>query len=239
MPSTTGRDDAYRLEDIRSLSFRDVKRHAIFYLLELEKKGMITRSDGYQGILNAIAADVRSKHWKRIQRKVEKESMLEALAHLKERKKYFMEQIESYHSYVDTAMATMQRGKGKKRFVMPFTKQYFHLRELHRTGKAPQFGSFRYGAQDLYDKGILLSIDQTSPRQFDKIDVVISSSKPGVFTLELIDAHIGVSMGVTDLKMEELLQAQFENRTSLSLFDGMAKVNLNLLLYQINKKFYV
>ncbi|KAG8842212.1 hypothetical protein FRB96_005929 [Tulasnella sp. 330] len=232
MPSSGGRDAAYRLEDIRA----DVKGHAMFFLLELEKQGKITRADGYQGILNAIASDVRSKHWKRIQRKQELDGMTEGLTHLKERKKNFIEQIDSYHSYVETAMATMQRGKGKKRFVMPFTKQWGHIRSLQKHGQAPQYGSFKYSAQDLYDKGILLSIDQTSPRQFDKIDLVLSSNKAGVFTIEVTDTNMHVVMGTTDLKMEDLLQAQFENRVSLSLFDGLAKFNLNLLLYQINKK---
>ncbi|KAG8918288.1 hypothetical protein FRC01_001945 [Tulasnella sp. 417] len=236
MPSTTGRDDTYRLEDIRSLSYQEVKKHAIYFLLELEKRGKITRGDGYQGVLNAIATDVRSKHWKRVQRKEELDGMNEALTHLKERKKYFSEQIDEYNKYVESSMETMQRGKGKKRIVLPFTKQYFHLRGLQKAGKAPQFGSFRYSAQELYDKGILLSIDQTSPRQFDKIDIIISSDKAGVFTLEIKDTYLNITKGSTDLKMEELLQAQYEHRTSLSLFDGMAKVNLNLLLYQINKK---
>ncbi|EPQ59223.1 hypothetical protein GLOTRDRAFT_34245 [Gloeophyllum trabeum ATCC 11539] len=238
MPSTTGYESAYRMEDIRSLSFREVKAHAIYFLLELEKLGKITRSDGYQGILNAIAGDVRSKHRKRLQRQQEMENMEEALKHLRERKKYFEEQIDSYHKYVDAAMHTMQRGKGKKRFVMPFTKQYFHMRELQKSGRTPQFGSFKYGAQDLYDKGILLSIDQFSPRQFDKIDIIISSNEVGVFTIEVYNNTLGITNRVAsqDLRMEDLLQAQFENRASLSLFNGLAKVNLNLLLYQINKK---
>ena len=122
---------------------------------------------------------------------------------------------------------------------MPFTKQYFHLRDLQRTGQSPQFGSYKYSAQDLYDKGILLSIDQFSPRQFDRIDVVISSDRVGVFTIEVHNSNSGSSglIASTDLRMEDLLQAQFENRVSLSLFDGMAKMNLNLLLYQINKKY--
>ena len=222
-------------------SFRDVKAHAIFFLLELEKQSKVTRQDGYQGILDAIAGDVRSKHRKRIQRQQEKASMREAFSHLKERRKYFEEQIKSYHDYVDGAMATMQRGKGpKKRFVMPFTKQYFHLRDLQKSGKPPQFGSFKYSAQDLYHKGILLSIDQISPLQFDRVDIVISSNKIGVFTIEVFTSG-GVSgstlFASTDVRMEDLLQAQFENKVSLSLFDGMAKMNLNLLLYQINKKY--
>jgi len=241
MPSAAAQESAYRLEDIRSLSFREVKAHAIFFLLELEKQGKVTRSDGYQDILNAIANDVRSKHRMRLQRQQEIENMTEALRHLKERKKYFEEQIDSYNSYVEVAMATMQRGKSKKRIIMPFTKQYFHLRDLQKSGKSPQFGSFKYSAQDLYERGILLSIDQHSPRQFDKIDLVISSNRLGVFTIEMFNNAMGITnrMAVADVRLEDLLQAQYQDRASLSLFNGLTKFNLNLLLYQINKKFYV
>jgi len=241
MPSTGVNESAYRLEDIQSLPYTTVKEHALIYLLELEKLGKVTRADGYQGVLNAIAGDVRSKHRKRIQRKNEMESMNDALKHLKERKKAYEEQIQSYHSYIDSAMNTMQRSKGKKRFVMPFTKQFFHMRELQKTGKTPQFGSFIYRAQDLYDKGILLSIDQFSPRQFDRIDIVMESNEVGVFTMKVTNTLNGFANEVAsqELRMEDLLQANFEGQVSLALFDGMAKVNLNLLLFQINKKFYV
>ena len=90
-----------------------MKAHAIFYLLELEKQGKITRDDGYQGILNAIASDVRSKHRKRLDRRQEKEYMKGALKQLSERKKFFEEKIESYNAFVDGAMNTMQRGNQK------------------------------------------------------------------------------------------------------------------------------
>ncbi|EJF61117.1 hypothetical protein DICSQDRAFT_60830 [Dichomitus squalens LYAD-421 SS1] len=237
MPSTHGGDAAYRLEDIRSMTFREVKAHAIYFLLELEKQGRITRMDGYQGILNAIAGDVRSKNRRRVQRLHEKESLEESLKHLAERKKYFEEQIKQYHDYVETAMNTMQRGKGKRR-LLPFTQQYFHMRELQKAGKMPQFGSFKYSAQRFYDKGILLSIENYSPRQFDKLDIVISSNAVGVFTFEIFNHALGITnrMATQDIKMEDLLQAQFEDRASLSLFNGLAKFNLNLLLWQINKK---
>jgi Ras GTPase-activating-like protein IQGAP2/3 len=121
---------------------------------------------------------------------------------------------------------------------MPFTKQYFHLRDLQKSGKTPQFGSFKYSAQDLYDRGILLSIDQFSPRQFDKIDLVISSNQLGVFTIEMFNNTLGITnrMAIADVRLEDLLQAQYRDRASLSLFNGLTKFNLNLLLYQINKK---
>jgi len=239
--SAAAADSAYRLEDIRSLSFRAVKALAISYLLKLEEQGKINRGDGFQGILNAIAGDVRSKHRKRLQRQQEMQTMNEALRHLAERKKYFEEQIDSYHSYVETAMNTMQRGKGKKRIVLPFTKQYFHLRDLQKSGQSPQFGSFLYTAKYLYDKGILLSIDQYSPRQFDKLQLIMSSNSAGVFTLVLESTVLGVASRIAseDIRMEDLLQAKYEQRSSLSLFNGKVKVNLELFLYQINKKFYV
>lgn len=121
---------------------------------------------------------------------------------------------------------------------MPFTKQFFHQRDVQRSGKSAQFGSFKYSAQELYDKGILLSMDQFSPRQFDKIDIIISSDKMHVFTMQIYNNSLGASTLVasTELDMENLLKAQFENRISLPLFDGMVKVHVNFLLYQINKK---
>jgi len=240
-PSAGVNDSAYRLQDIRTLSYADVKEHALFYLLELEQLNKVTRADGYQGVLNAIAADLRSKHRRRIQRRQEMDAMNDALKHLNERKAAYKEQITSYNNYVDSAMSTLQRGKGKKRFVMPFTKQFFHIRELQRSGKTPQFGSYIYSAQELYDKGILLSIDQFSPRQFDRIDMVLESNEIGIFTVKVTNTMNGITTEVAtqELRMEDLLQANFEGRVSLSLFDGMAKVNLNLLLFQINKKFYV
>ncbi len=113
------------------------------------------------------------------------------------------------------------------------------MRELQKAGKMPQFGSFKYSAQRFYDKGILLSIENYSPRQFDKLDVVLSSNAVGVFTIEIFNHALGITnrMATQDVKMEELLQAQFDDRASISLFNGVAKFNLNLLLWQVNKKY--
>ncbi|PFH52708.1 hypothetical protein AMATHDRAFT_139198 [Amanita thiersii Skay4041] len=237
-PSAIAADSAYRLEDIRALNFAAVKAHAIASLLELEKRNKISREDGFQGILNAIANDVRSKHRKRLQRQQETETMKEILRHLAERKKYFVEQIDSYHNYVEAAMQTMQHKKEKKRFVLPFTKQYFHLRELQKSGQSPKFGSFIYSAEKLYERGILLSIDQYSPRQFDKFQITMSSNRAGVFTLVLESSLYGpmTRIAAEDVRMEDLLQAKYEKRPSLSLFNGKIKVNFELFLFQINKK---
>jgi len=121
---------------------------------------------------------------------------------------------------------------------MPFTMQYFHLRDLQRSGQAPQFGSHIYSAKKLYERGILLSIDQYSPRQFDKLQLTISSDFAGVFNLLLESTMLGVSSRIAseDIRMEDLLQAKYEKRPSLALFNGKVKVNFELFLFQINKK---
>lgn len=56
--------------------------------------------------------------------------------------------------------------------------------------------------------------------------------------MEVLNNALGITnrIGTADLRMEDLLQAQFENQASLSLFNGLVKVNINLFLYQINKK---
>lgn len=121
----------------------------------------------------------------------------------------------------------------RKKFVLPFTQQYFHLRNLKASGKVPKFGSYKYTAQRLIEKGVLLSLDQMSERQYDQIYLTISSDEPGLFT---IDASVlGMSGGSVDLRIEDLLEAQFSGQSSLSLMDRACVVNLNLLIHLINK----
>lgn len=128
----------------------------------------------------------------------------------------------------------------KKRIIIPFTKQYFHLRELQRAGQTPQFGSFIYSAKQLYDKQILISVDTYSPRQYDKLHLTMSSNSPGVFTLILESSLIGgvpTRVAADDIQMEDLLQAKYEQRSSLALFGGQMNVNLERFIFQINKKY--
>ncbi|MCO5613981.1 hypothetical protein L7F22_068261 [Adiantum nelumboides] len=224
-----------RLEDVRRMSFAQLKARTLENMLELEKLGKVSRSNKYQDMLNAIAIDIRNKHRKRIQRHNEKVAMHTTLQNLKEKKAYLEEQINSYHSYIDASMSTMQK-KGRKKFVLPFTQQYFHVRNLKASGKMPKFGSYRYTAQRLFEKGVLLSLDQFSEKQYDQIHLTISSDEPGLFT---IDASVlGVSGGSVDIRIEDLLEAQFSGQSTLSLMDRACTVNLNLLIHLINKKFY-
>ncbi|KDN47975.1 hypothetical protein K437DRAFT_273559 [Tilletiaria anomala UBC 951] len=224
-----------KLQDVRRLSFVDLKAHTLQNMLKLEQLGKVSRANEFQDMLNAIAIDIRNKHRKRIQRANEKAAMHVTLNNLGEKKAYLEEQIQSYNSYIDASMQTMQK-KGRKKFVLPFTQQYFHLRSLKASGKVPKFGSYKYTAQRLHEKGVLLTIDGFSSKQYDQISLTISSDEAGLFTIEA--SVLGVVGGSCDLRIEDLLEAQFNGLQTLTLMDSMAKCNTNLLIHLINKKFY-
>ena len=238
-----------RLEDVRRLSFAELKARTLENMLQLEQLGKVSRANKYQDMLSAIAIDIRNKHRKRIQRANEKTAMHTTLKTLDDKKAYLQEQIDSYHSYIDASMQTMQGGrKGKKRFVLPFSQQYFHLRSLKANGgKVPKFGSYKYAASKLLDKGVVVSVDglvarpdtasTTAPVAAPaEVHFTISSDQPGVFTMQVLN---GPSAGASaDLRIEDLLESQFNNQATLALIDAKLVVNVNLLVHLINKKFY-
>lgn len=231
--------DTRRLEDVRSLSFAELKARTLENMLQLEQAGKVSRVTGYQEMLNSIALDIRQKHRKRIQRHNEKTSMMVTLDNLAEKRKYLEEQISSYHSYVDASMQTMQKKGSKKRFVLPFSQQYFHLRSLKQQGKVPKFGSYKYTASRLHEKGILLKIDDFGERQFDQLTLTIFSDEAGVFTIDA--SLLGVKAASTDLRIEDLLEQQhnsLSNSQQISIGGATATLNLNLLIHLINRKFY-
>ncbi|KAK4688659.1 Ras GTPase-activating-like protein IQGAP2/3, partial [Tremellales sp. Uapishka_1] len=228
----------YHIESIRSLPFMEVKSRAIEFCMKLERSGKLARQDNFQGLLVSIASDIRQKHHLRKTRTKNLIAMNEAFEHTSEKKKGFEDQIKYYHDYIDSAMAALQQ-KGKKKPTF-LSKQYRHQRVEAKSGRKSKFGSYKYTAADLYEKGILLSVNQFSPRQFDKVHVVLSSNEVGVFTLEMSHPNTASNpvIGNEQLRMEDLLQAQFDNNVRLDLFDGTAAFNLNMLIHQINKKFY-
>ena len=74
--------------------------------------------------------------------------------------------------------------------------------------------------------------------QFDKMEVILSSNSVGVFNIEIRNNALGISNRIAqaDVKMEDLLQAQYQDRASVSLSNDQVKFHLESLLYQINKK---
>lgn len=126
----------------------------------------------------------------------------------------------------------------KKKFLMPFTKQYNHQKELERSGRVPKFGSFKYSARSLSEKGVLVEWSGMSERDWDKINLTISCDEVGVFSIEGSRGSIQMPGASALVPIEDLLQAQFEAHQFMNLFEGGLKLNVNLLLHLLYKKFY-
>ncbi|KAI4104651.1 MAG: hypothetical protein LQ339_003729 [Xanthoria mediterranea] len=226
--------------DLAALSYAELKRTALENILRLEQLGRLTRHNHYQDLLNEIAIDIRTKHRRRIQRQRELEGVRLTLARLNDQATYLEQQLKTYNDYIEQAMVTLQNKKGKKRFLMPFTKQWDHERELARSGRVPKFGSFKYSAQELGNRGILVAWHGYTERQWQHIDLTISSNEVGVFTLDGSNGPIAMPGASAQVPLDDLLQAQFNNTQFMEFFGsgGEVKVNVNLFLHLIMRKFY-
>ncbi|KAF1810753.1 RasGAP-like protein [Eremomyces bilateralis CBS 781.70] len=247
--STTGH--ATSALDITALTYAELKRTALENFVTLERHGRLSRHNNYQDLLNSIALDIRTKHRRRIQRTRELEGVKATLAALDEKSEWLDSQLKSYNDYIEQAMITLQNKKGKKRFLLPFTKQYNHEKELQRAGRVPKFGSFKYSAQNLANKGVLVSWKGYHERQWEKINITISSDQVGVFHVEGSVGSMMIPGASAMVPLDDLLQAQFNNCQFVNLFgtsgndatggkggEGSLRLNVNLLVHLLMRKFY-
>ena len=230
--------DANNILDISRLSYPDLKRIALENVLQLQSIGRLSQVNYYQDLLNEIAVDIRTKHRRRLQRQRELENVKTTLTRLNEQAAYLEQQLKTYNDYIEQAMVTLQNKKGKKRFVLPFTKQWEHERELQRAGRSFKFGSFKYSARNLADKGVLVHWRGYNERQWDRVDLTFSSNEVGVFTIDGSSGNMMIPGANAQVPLDDLLQAQFNNTQFMEFFEGALRVNVNLFLHLIMKKFY-
>ncbi|KAJ3121772.1 hypothetical protein HK098_003406 [Nowakowskiella sp. JEL0407] len=226
-----------KTSDGQRLTFTQLKRKALENMDALEAEGLVSKKNSYQDMINSIATDMINKHKRRNQRRRELLSLRNTLKNLEEKSGYLNDQKKSYHDYINSCMSQLTNKKSKtKRQPFMFSRQYYHLRELQKDGgKIPQFGSFKFTADNLYKKGVLISIQDYSPKQYGGITLTISSDEAGVFNIEA--SFLGIKMPEKlELRLEDLLQSQYDNVQVMTIFD-IAKVNINLLIYLINKKY--
>ncbi|KAI5356662.1 Putative rasGAP protein [Septoria linicola] len=240
-------EDRRDLIDLQGMTYAELKSTALENILQLEQPHVppqfrVSRHNNYQEILNALAADIRQKHRRRIERQRETESTRATIQQLDAKAQFLDDQLKSYNDYIEQCLHTLANKKGNKhKFVMPFTKQWSHERELERAGRQPKFGSYKYSARQLADKGVLLSWAGYQQEHWGNLNVVISSDEVGVFHLEASSGSMMLPGASANLLLDDLLQAQYDNRSSISVFEesqGAAKLAVNLLLHLVFKKFY-
>ncbi|XP_072405007.1 ras GTPase-activating-like protein IQGAP3 isoform X2 [Chiloscyllium punctatum] len=207
------------------LSIEEKKRKIIRSLRKLEAAGVISAANGYQQLVNEIARDIQNQRRYRQQRKAELAKLRETLHRMNSKTVFYEEQIDYYNQYIRTCLdnlATNGQGPGKKAAAGKRNK-----------GKA---ASLHYTAAHLREKGVLLEIEDLPISQFRNVIFdIVQSEEVGAFDVKA--RFMGVDMEKFQLKYQDLLQLQYEGVAVMKMFDK-AKVNVNLLIFLLNKKFF-
>ena len=211
------------------LSFMKTKIKKNLQTLELEQ--VVTRKNNYQDIINMIAQDIRNQRRYRNQRKQELMKIKQTIQSLQEKRKFYESQIDYYNRYVKTCIDNLQKKSNNRK-----SRGLFKRTDADDNGQKSHHEKLKYSAAKLYEKGIVLEIEGLSTNQFKNIQFEISDTKdPGVFQINA--KFMGVEMDKVDLVFQDLLQLQYEGVAVIEMFNK-AKINVNLLIYLLNRKFY-
>ncbi|XP_070090759.1 ras GTPase-activating-like protein IQGAP2 isoform X2 [Equus caballus] len=214
------------LEDAQ-LPLEQKKRKIQRNLRTLEQTGHVSSENKYQDILNEIAKDIRNQRIHRKLRKAELAKLQQTLKALNEKAAFYEEQINYYDTYIKTCVDNLKRKNSR--------------RSIKLDGKGEPKGAkrakpVRYTAAKLHEKGVLLGIDDLQTNQFKNVTFdIISTEDMGIFDVR--SKFLGVEMEKVQLNIQDLLQMQYEGVAVMKMFDKV-KVNVNLLIYLLNKKFY-
>uniref|UniRef100_A0A8B9V7I7 IQ motif containing GTPase activating protein 3 n=1 Tax=Anas zonorhyncha TaxID=75864 RepID=A0A8B9V7I7_9AVES len=199
------------------LSVEEKKRKIIRNLRRLESLGLVDSAHQYQGLVNELAKDIRNQRRYRQHRKGELLKLRQTLQGLDSKTLFYEEQIDYYNQYIRTCLdnlAASNRASGKSKKLQPL----------------------RYTAARLLEKGVLLEIEDLPVSQFKNVIFdIVPCEEAGRFQVKA--KFMGIDMERFQLHYQDLLQLQYEGVAVMKMFDK-AKVNVNLLIFLLNKKFF-
>ncbi|XP_066052476.1 ras GTPase-activating-like protein IQGAP1 isoform X2 [Chamaea fasciata] len=207
-----------------NLNLQEKKEKIKAGLKKLTELGPVNAKNKYQELINDIAKDIRNQRRYRQRRKAELVKLQQTYSALNSKATFYGEQVDYYKSYIKTCLDNLaSKGKVSKK-----------PREMK--GKNSKKISLKYTASRLHEKGVLLEIEDLQGNQFKNVIFEISPTEE-VGDFEVKAKFMGVQMETFMLHYQDLLQLQYEGVAVMKLFDR-AKVNVNLLIFLLNKKFY-
>uniref|UniRef100_A0A8B9J881 IQ motif containing GTPase activating protein 1 n=1 Tax=Astyanax mexicanus TaxID=7994 RepID=A0A8B9J881_ASTMX len=207
-----------------SLTLQGKKDKIKSNLQRLAELGKVHPENRYQDLINDIAKDIRNQRRYRQRRKAELVKLQQTNSALNTKTSFYNVQIDYYNQYIKTCMDNLaSKGKVSKK-------------PGDNKAKKSKQASQKYTAARLHEKGVLIEIEDLQTNQFKNVHFEISPSEVvGVF--EIKAKFMGVHLETLMLEYQDLLQLQYEGVAVMKLFDR-ATVNVNLLIFLLNKKFY-
>ncbi|NXW38854.1 IQGA1 protein, partial [Phaetusa simplex] len=197
------------------LSMEEKKRKIIRNLRRLESLGLVDSARQYQELIDELAKDIRNQRRYRQHRKGELLKLRQTLEGLNAKTLFYEEQIDYYNQYIKTCLDNLAANKV--------------------SGKNKKLQALHYTAARLFEKGVLLEIEDLPLSQFRNVIFdIIPCEESGRFQVKA--KFMGIDMERFQLHYQDLLQLQYEGVAVMKMFDK-AKVNVNLLIFLLNKKF--
>nr|XP_051714502.1 ras GTPase-activating-like protein IQGAP3 isoform X3 [Oryctolagus cuniculus] len=198
------------------LPLAEKQRRVLRNLRRLEGLGLVSARDGYQGLVDELAKDIRNQRRHRQRRKAELLKLQATIQGLNAKTTFYEEQGDYYSQYIQACLG----------HLAPSSKS---------AGKGKKQPSLHYTAAQLLEKGVLVEIEDLPASHFRNVIFDITpGDEAGKF--EVSAKFLGVDMERFQLHYQDLLQLQYEGVAIMKLFNK-AKVNVNLLIFLLNKKF--
>uniref|UniRef100_A0A8C4SYK8 IQ motif containing GTPase activating protein 3 n=1 Tax=Erpetoichthys calabaricus TaxID=27687 RepID=A0A8C4SYK8_ERPCA len=194
-----------------NLSMEEKKRKILRNVRKLEALG------AYKFLLEVLPSsqDIRNQRRYRQRRQAELVKLRQTLQSLHAKSAFYGEQIDYYNQYIKTCLdnlTTNGKGKKEKRPILSYT------------------------AARLHEKGVLLEVEDLPVSQFRNVIFDIVRCEEEVGTFQVKARFMGVDMEKFPLRYQDLLQLQYEGVAVMKMLK--AKVNVNLLIFLLNKKFF-
>jgi len=203
------------------LPLEDMKKRVARNLEKLVAAKIVSKEDNYQAIVNMIARDIRNQRRYRQRRKQELTKLKQNEERLKQKSKSLEEQSEYFNQYIKSCLASLT-AKSKQQ----------------KKKKKKKAQVCKYTAAELNRKKILLEVEGLEINKFREVLFEIAQSDEDHGKFFVAAKFFGVSMEKVTLVFQDLLQLQYEGVNHMKMFDGRAKINVNLLIFLLNKKFY-
>ncbi|XP_008296555.1 ras GTPase-activating-like protein IQGAP3 [Stegastes partitus] len=207
-----------------NLSLEEKKRKILRSLRRLEGLGVLRAPQSENQILQMIAKDIRQQRLHRQRRGAELLKLRQTLSSLQVKSSFHSEQVDYYRHYITSCLDNLTANSKST-----------NKKTTDNKGKK-KLPALSYSGARLQEKGVLLEIEELPATQFKNVvfDIVPAAEK-GTFNIKA--RFLGVEMEEFKLKYQDLLQLQYEGVAVMKMFDK-AKVNVNLLIFLLNKKFF-
>jgi len=174
---------------------------------KLEKEEVVSKEDNYESFIHDVALEVANRSNIREAQRKEIARLTTTLENLTKYESFVTEKIDNYKAYVESA-----------------------IRQTYNPDAAKK--SFKFSYKELQKRGIILDSAVPSATR-NNTKITISCTNPGIYQVTAKVA--GFKVDPIDLKLDDLLERQFNNVDRLEM--DQITLDVGLTIHLLNEKF--